>query len=167
MSKDKPQLEGIQESERALNFEAACRNGGLFLLLLIILLAIGGLFSNGYLSQAARESPDQKLQIEYERFGRLQTEFALKISAKSEPGGLFIFSLHGHYNKDFEIGNVWPKPDKMYSQNDTLFFVYHISQQPHPFTVWLYATPQKFGYVHNSLRLNAGSEIDFWQFIYP
>ncbi|UYW72491.1 hypothetical protein OFY05_12585 [Pseudocitrobacter faecalis] len=43
MSKEK-QLPGVQESERALNFEAACRNGRLILLLLVVLLAIGGLF---------------------------------------------------------------------------------------------------------------------------
>lgn len=166
MSKEK-QLPGVQESERALNFEAACRNGGLILLLLVVLLAIGGLFSNGYLSQTIKVSSDQKLQVEYERFGRLQTEFALKISAKPAQTGLFVFSLHGHYNKHFEISNIWPRPDKMYSQDNTLFFVYHTAQQTEPFTVWLYATPQEFGYAHNSLRLNAGSEIDFWQFIYP
>ncbi|CAH6661216.1 hypothetical protein [Pseudocitrobacter vendiensis] len=167
MSKEKLPLPGIQESERALNFEAACRKKGLFILLIIIFLAIGGLFSNGYLSQAVRKSPDQKLQVEYERFGRLQMEFALKVSAQPERSGLFIFSLHGNYNQYFEIGNVWPKPDKMYSHDDTLFLVYQVVEQTHPFTVWLYATPQKFGYVHNSLGLNTGSKVDFWQFIYP
>ncbi|UYW72490.1 hypothetical protein OFY05_12580 [Pseudocitrobacter faecalis] len=119
------------------------------------------------MSQTIKVSSDQKLQVEYERFGRLQTEFALKISAKPAQTGLFVFSLHGDYNKHFEISNIWPRPDKMYSQDNTLFFVYHTAQQTEPFTVWLYATPQEFGYAHNSLRLNAGSEIDFWQFIYP
>lgn len=75
-------LPGVNESRLALNFEAACQRLGLGLLLLIILLAVAGVFSNGYVSTATKENTAKTLTVNYERYGRLQTEYKLAFTAK-------------------------------------------------------------------------------------
>lgn len=78
-------LPGVNESRRALNFESACQWVGLALLMAIIIAAVLGIFSNGYFSSANAVNSAQTLRVNYERFGRLQTEYKIELTAKTLP----------------------------------------------------------------------------------
>lgn len=164
---EQTKLPGVTESRWALRFEVGCRQIGFFFLLAIVFLAIGGFFSNGYFSKTNKVLSDNSLKIEYERFGRLQTEFNVKISVAPVPAGKYVIALGGDFNDGFEMGNIWPTPDKMYSEKGSLILVYETSQPGQPFTVWMYTTPTSPGTAHNTIQVNAGSAMHFWQFIYP
>ncbi|MDG9846872.1 hypothetical protein N7608_03550 [Klebsiella grimontii] len=167
MASEKERLPGIKESEFFLNFECAARKYGLGILLGIILAALLGIFSGGYFSTAEKTNAPGNLTVTYERFGRLQTEFRLKITARPRVADKYIFSLGGDFTSSFEPGSIWPRPDRMYSQNDRLFLVYNDSKSMNNFSIWLYVTPTSPGKSNHSLQLNGEPEIRFWQFIYP
>ncbi|MCL2900324.1 hypothetical protein [Brenneria tiliae] len=167
MASEKEKLPGIKESQRLLNFESASRKVGFVILLGIILSALAGVFSGGHFSTTEKINTARSVKIDYERFGRLQTEFKLKISAQSLHADQYIFSLGGDFNKSYEIGSIWPRPDTMYSRGDVIYLVYNNLKSSKDFSVWLYVTPAKAWKIMNSIQLNAEPEIRFWQFIYP
>ncbi|MEO3989882.1 hypothetical protein [Pseudocitrobacter cyperus] len=167
MTNEISRLPGVKESLRALNFESICRRFGLVFLLGIMLLAIAGMFSGGYLSQTQATNAGQSLRVDYERFGRLQTEFKLQLSTVPVKSGKYVFSIGGDYSENFETGTIWPQPDSMYSQNNTLFLVYDHVRQSAGFSIWLFITPTKPGKSINTLQVNDTPEISVWQFIYP
>jgi hypothetical protein len=120
------------------------------------------------LFQHCRKTTAQRnLTVAYDRFGRLQTEFRLKITAHPRVADKYIFSLGGDFTSSFEPGSIWPRPDRMYSQNDRLFLVYNDLKSMNNFSIWLYVTPIRPGKLNHSLQLNGEPEIRFWQFIYP
>ncbi|WP_347113872.1 hypothetical protein AAHB66_17875 [Leclercia sp. S52] len=75
-----PPLPGVKQSHAALQFEYNARRFGFVLLLLIIAAALSGLFSGGYFSEATKTNAANSVQVEYQRFGRLQSPVELKIT---------------------------------------------------------------------------------------
>ncbi|HEY4468495.1 MAG TPA: hypothetical protein VGN53_12245 [Klebsiella sp.] len=167
MASEKERLPGIKESELSLKFEYASREMGLGILLSIILAALLGIFSAGYFSSAEKTNAQRNLTVVYDRFGRLQSEFRLKITAHSRVADNYIFSLGGDFTSSFELTNIWPRPDRMYSDNNRLFLVYNNLKSINNFSIWLYVTPTSPGKSNHTLQLNNEPEIRFWQFIYP
>lgn len=167
MVSEKEKLPRIKESELFLNFECAARKIGLGILLLIIFAALAGIFSTGYLSRAEKTNAQQNLTVVYERFGRLQTEFRLKITAHSRVANKYVFSLGGDFSSSLETNTIWPQPDSMYSKDDRLFLVYNNLKSMENISIWLYVTPTAPGKLNHALQLNSEPEIRFWQFIYP
>src|SRR5690606_39274844 len=73
-------LPGVDENRFALKFESLCHCFGLPGLLIIVVAALAGLLSNGYFSETTKNSPNNILQVHYERFGRLQTPVQMKVT---------------------------------------------------------------------------------------
>lgn len=164
---DEEKLPGVNESRRALNFEAAFQWGGLTVLLVIILAAVLGVFSNGYFSSATADNSAQTLRVNYERFGRLQTEYKIELTAKSPHAENIIFRLDGDFNDTYQPGSITPQPDSMYSQGKTLYLAYRNVNVNGDFTVWMFITPVQPGKSVNSIAVNNAPGVRFWQFIYP
>lgn len=160
-------LPGVKESGTALSFEQRFRQAGFAVLLLIVALALGGFFSTGYFSSAQKENENHTLRLNYERFGRLQTEFKMRITASSTNSGEYLFRLDGDFSDNFQPGNITPQPDRMYSQGKALFLAYNASKSGDDFTVTMYVTPTTPGKSVSRVTFNGGSDIRFWQFIYP
>lgn len=167
MAREKEALPGITESRRGLKFEALFRQVGLVVLLGIIIAALAGLFSNGYFSSAQKDNISHTLNVHYERFGRLQTEFELRFSTKSLPAESYIFSINGDLNTLFEPGAISPQPDSMFTQGKTLYLIYRHVKTQGDFSVRMFITPTGMGKSVNSIKVNSEPEIRFWQFIYP
>lgn len=167
MAREKETLPGITESRRGLNFEALFRQVGLVVLLGVIIAALSGLFSNGYFSSAQKDNNSRTLDIQYQRFGRLQTEFELRFSTRSLPAESYIFSINGELNTKFEPGAISPQPDSMVTQGKTLYLIYRNVKTQGDFSVRMFITPTAMGKSVNSIKVNSEPEIRFWQFIYP
>jgi len=158
---------GIKESYRLLTFEYAFRQVGFIVLLGIIVAALAGLFSSGAVSDVEKTNEAKSLNLSYERFGRRQTESRMTLTFPVTSEGKYILSLTSESSDVYEPGSVWPQPDRMYSRGNTLFLVYDNLKQSDKFTVLLFITPTKAGKWTNSIRVNNGPDIRFWQFIYP
>lgn len=160
-----PKLPGVKQSHAALQFEYDAHRFGFVLLILIITAALSGLFSGGYFSEATKSNAPGNLQVEYERFGRLQTPIELKISVPEQSTTPLTLRIGGEYMERMQTDNIWPQPDEMYSEGGEIVLVY---QEPRKgLTVWLYTTPQRPGKTDLSVTVNNQPGLSFWQFIYP
>ncbi|HBX9013971.1 TPA: hypothetical protein MIJ56_005546 [Klebsiella pneumoniae] len=167
MNREKTHFQGVKESLRFLDFESGFHKIGFICLLCIVFLASVGAFSGGYLSEVTRKNTLKTTGLQYERFGRLQTEFKFKISAQKYDSVNKTLRIGGDFNKFYEMENIWPQPDSMYSKGNDLYLVYNDSEAMQNFTIWLRVTPVKPGSVKSFLQLNGEPEIRFRQFIYP
>jgi len=160
-------LPGVDEDRFALQFESLCHRFGLIFLLIIVVAALAGFFSNGYFSETIQKSPNNILQVHYERFGRLQTPVQVKISLHLQNSQRLTLRLGQDYMTHFETENIWPQPDEMRSDGTDIVLVYNKVTPKQPFTVWLYTTPDQPGKVVTTVSVNNEPGIRFWQFIYP
>lgn len=167
MPRKNQKVPGIEESHYILNFEAKFHKVGFAVLLIIISLAVLGIFSDGYFSNAVSKDTTGEVTIDFERFGRLQTEFKLKISATGQHSEGNIYRIGGDFNAFYETENIWPLPDRMYSKGDDLYLVYNANKNQENIAIWLIVTPIKPGSAMSLIQLNSGPEIRFSQFIYP
>ncbi|KKY85530.1 hypothetical protein [Leclercia sp. UBA2479] len=160
-------LPGVDEDRFALQFESLCHRFGLIFLLIIVVAALAGFFSNGYFSETIQKSPNNILQVHYERFGRLQTPVQVKISLHLQNSQRLTLRLGQDYMTHFETENIWPQPDEMRSDGTDIVLVYNEVTPQQPFTVWLYTTPDQPGKAVTTVSVNNEPGIRFWQFIYP
>lgn len=167
MTRKKQKVPGIEESNYFLNFEAKFHNVGFAVLLIIISLALLGVFSDGYFSNAVSKNTTGEVTLDFERFGRLQTEFKLKISTTVQHSEGDIYRIGGDFNAFYETENIWPLPDRMYSKGDDLYLIYKANKNKENIAIWLLVTPIKPGRAMSVIQLNSGPEIRFSQFIYP
>ena len=167
LSSDSEKLPGVKESRLALNVEYGFQTRGFALLLCIILAALLGLFSNGYFSTALKSNANHTLTVDYERFGRLQTEFKLSFTVSPMNTDNVTVSLGGDFSHNFQPGTLSPQPDRMYSEGKTLYLVYDNVKSKGDFSVWMFVTPTQMGRSVNSIKVNNEPEMTFWQFIYP
>ena len=64
----------VKENPFWLRFEARTQKYGALALLLIVIAALGGLFSEGYLSDKTAHNHNGHLTVDHQRFGRRQRD---------------------------------------------------------------------------------------------
>lgn len=167
MKREKEKLPGIDERYRLLTFEYAFRQVGFIVLLAIIVAAIAGLFSSGIVSDTVKTNSAKSLTINYERFGRRETETRMQFAFPVSTEGRYTLSITSESSDVYEPGSVWPQPDTMFSRGKTLFFVYNNLKKSDSFSVLLFTTPSRAGKWNTVIRVNSEPEINLWQLIYP
>uniref|UniRef100_A0A1I7YW47 CinA domain-containing protein n=1 Tax=Steinernema glaseri TaxID=37863 RepID=A0A1I7YW47_9BILA len=75
-------FEDMSMQQRVWRFERV----GWYLLVIVVLLALAGLFGNGPLSDAEVVSQDGRVKVEYQRLSRSGTTDNLYITVQGEPG---------------------------------------------------------------------------------
>lgn len=91
---------------------------------LIVISALAGLFSHGFLSDRTQETGDKQLQVHYERFGRLQSDMALAITVRAPKHEQLVITLGGDFMQQYEIRTLQPQPDQ--SPVETEYCVWNI-----------------------------------------
>jgi len=71
----------------------------------IVLLGACGLFSKGVLSDTGKATDDGSLQVEYERFGRLDSDMAMTIRVKPQQEH-FTLKISGEEMDNFQIQSL-------------------------------------------------------------
>ncbi|WP_281076715.1 hypothetical protein [Klebsiella quasivariicola] len=167
MIKNQQHCPGIDENERALRFEYRFRRYGIIILSLIILTALSGLWSSGYFSEAHRDSATGELSVDYQRYARLMSETELNILINPDQKNETTISFASTLLSRYQIGDIRPQPDKMYSSGGKLYLVYQ--QTPHrlPMSVWLSITPKTAGNITLQAAVNDRPAVTWSQFIYP
>lgn len=167
MKRENEKLPGIDESYRLLTFEYAFRQVGFIALLAILIAAVAGLFSSGWISDTVKSNSAKSLTISYERFGRRETETRMQLAFPVHTEGKYVLSITSESSDVYEPGSVWPQPDSMFSHGKTLYFVYNNLKTSDSFSVLLFTTPAKSGKWNSTVRVNSEPKISLWQFIYP
>lgn len=89
-------IPGIDESQHFLNFEARFHKVGFVVLLCIISTGLIW-FSGGFVSDTVSKNTTGTMTLHFERFGRWQTEFNMKISATDQHSGKNIYRIAGDF----------------------------------------------------------------------
>lgn len=157
----------IVEKPFWLSFEFQLRRMGFALLLAIVIAAMVGLFSRGYISDARIANDSGTLRIDYEKYSRLMSDMDMKITSSQIRENRNRIILGGDFMDSFRIDTLQPQPDKMYSLNGKMVLEYSVSAPGSEQTLWLSLTPMKFGATHSTVAIDNGPEITLHQFIYP
>lgn len=157
----------VADSPFWLRIEMILQKAGSLVLMLIVIAALGGLFSQGWLSEKNISSRDGKLTVQYERFARLMSDYNLQITANVPTGKRLVLAIGGDFMHDTEIRSLQPQPQKMYSQGNALILEYDITTSDKPFSVWLGVTPLSAGRSAQLFTLNGTSAVAIAPFIWP
>lgn len=157
----------IVEKPFWLSFEFQLRRIGFALLLAIVIAAMVGLFSRGYISDARIANDSGTLRIDYEKYSRLMSDVDMKVTSSQIRENRNRIILGGDFMDSFRIDTLQPQPDKMYSLNGKMVLEYSVSAPGSEQTLWLSLTPMKFGATHSTVAIDNGPEITLHQFIYP
>lgn len=156
----------VDENERSLRFEYRFRRYGIIVLSLIILTALSGLWSSGYFSEAHRETSGGELSVDYQRYARLMSETELNIQIKPDTASDTIISFAAPLLTRYQIGDIRPQPDKMYSAEEITSRLSAV-EPPSPISVWLAVTPKTAGNISLQAVVNDRYSVTWQQFVYP
>ncbi|WP_414147334.1 hypothetical protein ACMGGR_16295 [Erwinia sp. BNK-24-b] len=132
----------------------------------IVLLGACGLFSKGVLSDTGKATDDGSLQVEYERFGRLDSDMAMTIRVKPQQEH-FTLKISGEEMDNFQIQSLQPQPQRATSSKNALELSWDMPRSPAGATVWIGLQAQNPGRYPVTVTLDQQASVHFTQWIYP
>ena len=157
----------VEDNSFWLHVEMQFQKWGAIALIIIVIAGLCGLFSQGWLSKKTATSADQTLTVEYDRFGRLQSDLDMQLTTRAAHDSRVIFTLGGDFMHEFEIRTLQPQPQKTYSRSGELVLEYARPAPDKPLTVWLGLTPLGVGSSVQTISVNNGATLTVTQFIWP
>ncbi|WP_312583731.1 hypothetical protein [Atlantibacter sp.] len=155
----------VKESARWLRFEYIMQTYGAAALLIIVILGLLGLFSDGLLSTKRLSNAQHTLTVEYEKMGRIDSDMNIKIETMAH-GENMTLVLGGDWMRVYEITSLYPTAERMTSRNGELVLQYQTGANAAPFAVWIGVTPRHAGKQTYTLHTDDAS-LTFSQYILP
>jgi hypothetical protein len=128
--------------------------------MLIIVLALLGLFGNGVLSRQKSETGGN--MIEYERFGRYESSTTLHIVARTVDGKAVV-RIPQHYLQHFELERIIPSPVAEGVHNGYCVYSFTADESMH---ILLYGMLKRRGSLEADVKVN-NTALKVSQFIFP
>lgn len=157
----------IKENIIWLRRESLIQHIGEYILIAIVILGACGLFSKGFLSNGLAQSPDGSVRVEYERFGRVQSNMKMSIRIDTPPGGQFTVTIGSGALNTLQIQTLQPQPVQALSDGSDMRLMYSSHNTGESHTVWLGLQPQQPGRVAISVSVDNHRPVQFNQWIYP
>lgn len=161
VSRNYPISDDIDFQRKSWRFERI----GWFVLIIIMLLTLLGLFSKGPLSTRHISSVEGALHVEYQRFQRHGAHSRLIITAQVAPSSTAYVQFSPQLLKAFTLEEIHPAPQNSSTQQGGLLLESRADPQG-AVTLYLSLRPEGLGNFQQSVRLN-GQTVRFSQFIYP
>lgn len=157
-----PIVEDMDRQRRAWAIE----HMGWYLLVLIVLATLLGLFSKGPLSSMDVPSADGTLRVEYERFSRNGAQDNMVITAKGQPGQLLEITLSAKLLEGVSIEALYPESGPAHSRGRDLVVPLRADGNG---TATLYLTLRSDGawLYRGEIALSTGARVAVPKFIYP
>lgn len=157
-----PIVEDMARQRRAWRMERI----GWYLLLLLVLLTLLGLFSKGPLSTVTVASDDGSLQVEYERFSRNGAEEDMVITAKGQPGQALQVVIGARLLEGVAVEALHPQSGPGYSRGRDLVVPLRADAAG---LATLYVTLRSDGawLYRSEVSLSSGARVAVPKFIYP
>jgi len=136
----------------------------------IAVAALLGLFGTGPLDEATAGREGSPLWLEFNRFGRLQSETStlkVHLGPHAAVGSQARFWLGRDYLESIQIQQITPRPESVEAGPDRDTFVVRVSDPSRDSLVTLYFDPEKMGPLPGRGGLEGGKPLTFSQFIYP
>ncbi|HDS1735455.1 hypothetical protein [Pseudomonas sp. BP8] len=139
---------------------------GWYSLVLIVLLALAGLFGNGQLSDAQAVSSDGRVRVEYQRLSRTGSTDSMRITVRGAPGKPVILLLGGTLLQEASIETLQPEPKVSRSHGESLLLELGTSEAGVA-TLYLTLRSDYVGTFEGSVRAAPSSAVHFTTFLYP
>lgn len=161
-SRKHPVEEDMDEQLRAWRFERV----GIVVLVILIGLTLGGLFSKGPLSHVQLQTPDGRLSVEYERFSRNGAQDDVIVTSSGAPGELRYLVLGHEWLEGLSIESLNPQPANLTSDDRDLVIPMRADAKGVA-TLYLTMRSNGVGLYRGHMRLKDGAQLDLPKFIYP
>ncbi len=162
VSRQYPVEENMSMQRRVWRFERV----GWYALLLIVLLALAGVFGNGPLSDATAMSSDGRLQVDYQRLSRAGTTDSLRITMRGAPGEPVQLLLGGSLLRAASIETLQPEPQASLSHGKSLLLQVGTSADGLA-TLYLTLRSEHVGRLEGVARIGPNTAVRFSTFLYP
>jgi hypothetical protein len=138
-------------------------------MLLIVALALLGLFGTGWLSSSVAKSDDDTLILDYERFIRHDGEVSLEIEVGPDQvrEGQVELWIATDYLHDFQIQGVSPEPDEVRAEGNRQVYVFLSESADAPLTISFSLSSERMGRYSGEIGLVDGPSLSFTQISYP
>lgn len=157
-----PVNEDITFQRKVWRFE----RGGWYVLLVIILLTLAGLFSKGPLSSRELESENGTLRVKYELFNRNGDEDSVVIHAYGKPDSTIVLEIGGELFEGNSIQTLQPQPLRTTTSGRDLRFTLQTDSEGEA-TLYMTLQSDGAGLYRGYLKLLPNQSVDFSRFIYP
>ena len=162
LSRRHPVQENMRMQHRVWRFERV----GWYVLVIIVLLALAGLFGNGPLSDAEAVSQDGRLKVEYQRLSRSGTTDSLFITIQGVPGKPVMVELAGSLLREASIETMQPEPQVSMSHGPALLLQLGTTNDGVA-TLYLTLRSEHVGTLQGVVRAGSQAEVQFSTFLYP
>jgi len=161
-SRDFPVKEDMAYQVRVWRFE----RWGWYLLLLVILLALLGLFSRGPLSSRQVDGGDGKVSVKYEMFHRNGSSNPMTVTVQGVPDATVELDLQGDLMEGFSIEILQPQPVRANSAGRGLKFWLQTDAQGRA-SIYLTLRGDGLGRFSTTLSSPGSATVNITQFIFP
>lgn len=138
-------------------------------MLVVIILALLGLFSTGPLSSTHQQSEDGSLQIDYQRFVRHdgRTTFSASVDGEHATNGEIEVWITTDYLERVNLQSINPQPDEVRDDGDRRIMVFLTDDPSADLSVALSIRPQEMWRLSGEVGVVDGPSVSFSQFSYP
>ena len=162
---------GDLEINQDLNVQARMwriQRVGWAIMLVIVLLALTGLFGRGPASETMAGNINGPLWVEYERFGRYQSPSTLRIHLQpvTSPGPRQVW-ISNSYLSGVEIQQIVPDPMVTKMSDDGLLFEVGTAGKAEAGVLTLYLQFQQMGVLAGDVRSPGHTPVHISTFVYP
>lgn len=143
---------------------------GVVAMVVIVVMALAGVFSVGPVSWAAKSGPESGVTLRYEKLVRREGPTDLQVflpGALSDGSGTVSLWISDKYLELVRVENIVPQPDKATSVSFGVLYDFAVADEDQDVDVTISITPHSIGPKTGSLGLLEGERIDFQQFFYP
>lgn len=147
--------------------EWTVQRAGWLVMLLIVLVALSGLFGGGPLSTATAEV--EPLQLQYTRFERRHapTELEVSLASSAVSQDQIEVWLSVDYLARIEITSIVPEPEEVSEIDDRVVYRFSIDDQTQTPRILITLEHDEPGLTTGRIGLFDGPELQFWQVVYP
>lgn len=162
VSRKQPVEENIGRQHRTWRFERL----GWCCLVVVVVMALAGIFGDGPLSEQQALSADGRVQIEYQRFSRNGAVDNLRVRVKGQPASRVALLLDGSLFHESSIETMQPQPLLSQSQGQALLLHLATDDQGQA-TLHLTLQYDGVGLLRAQARVGSTSTVAFTTFVYP
>jgi len=162
-SRDSP----IKEDMRWIRREWLIQRIGEYVLIALVILGACGLFSKGVLSNGSARSPDGTIQVEYERFGRVESNMDMRIRYNAPVTDRFTVTIGGGALDNLQIQTLQPQPLEAVTIGSDLRLTFSSRDTGPDHAIWIGLQPRNPGRIAVSVSSGDHPPARFTQWIYP
>lgn len=162
VSRQHPVQEDMAMQQRVWRFERI----GWYVLVIIVVLGLAGVFGNGPVSNAQVTSADGRLHVEYQRLSRSGTTDSLRITVRGNAREPVTVQLDGSLLREASIETLQPQPQASLSQGKAILLRLGTSEDGIA-TLYLTLRSEYVGALEGVVRAGPSSAVHFTTFLFP